>query len=89
LENLNIYDIIKKMNRIKSLLNLKEPKISEVGAKGYSLTIFANKNFDDPKSFVITSVASEAFFKFLKRRIENLILIYSKIIFKLLINDII
>jgi pyruvate,water dikinase len=63
LENLIISDIMKKMNRIKSLSDSKEPKISEVGGKGYFLAILTNNGFNVPKGFVITS---EAFFEFLE-----------------------
>ena len=59
---------------IKSLSELKEQKISEVGGKGYSLAILTNKGFNIPKGFIITS---ELFFDFLKvndltERIEKL-----------------
>ena len=51
------------MNGIKSLSNLKEPKILEVGGKGYSLAILTNNGFNVPVGCVITS---NAFFDFLR-----------------------
>jgi len=48
---------------IKFLNEIKEPKVSELGGKGYSLAVLMNNGFNVPKGFVITS---EAFFKFLK-----------------------
>jgi pyruvate,water dikinase len=51
------------MTIIKSLTELKEPKISEVGGKGYSLAVLINNGFNVPQGFVITS---DAFFTFLK-----------------------
>jgi pyruvate,water dikinase len=47
----------------KILNEIKEPIVSELGGKGYSLVILINNRFNVPKGFVITS---EAFFKFLK-----------------------
>lgn len=62
------------MTFIKSLTELKDPKISEVGGKGYSLAVLINNGFNVPQGFVITL---DAFFKFLKdnnliERIEKL-----------------
>ena len=62
------------MTFIKFLTELKDPKISEVGGKGYSLAVLINNGFNVPQGFVITS---DAFFKFLKannlmERIEKL-----------------
>ena len=62
------------MTIITSLPELKEPKKSEVGGKGYSLAVLINNDFNVPQGFVITS---DAFFKFLKynnliERIEKL-----------------
>ncbi|RJS75587.1 hypothetical protein CW714_00160 [Methanophagales archaeon] len=62
------------MTVIKSLTELKDPKISEVGGKGYSLAVLINNGFNVPQGFVITS---DAFFKFIKynniiERIEKL-----------------
>ncbi|MCW3129867.1 MAG: PEP/pyruvate-binding domain-containing protein [Methanophagales archaeon] len=51
------------MTMIKSLTELTDPKISEVGGKGYSLAVLINNDFNVSQGFVITS---DAFFKFLK-----------------------
>lgn len=53
------------MNEIlaRSLEKIKEPKVSEIGGKGYSLAVLINSGFNVPKGFIITS---EAFFEFLK-----------------------
>jgi len=51
------------MNVIKFLNEIKEPKVSELGGKGYSLAVLMNNGFNVPKGFVVTS---EAFFKFLE-----------------------
>ena len=51
------------LREIKSLAELKDPKISEVGGKAYSLAILIDKGFNVPHGFVITS---KMFFKFLK-----------------------
>jgi pyruvate,water dikinase len=53
---------------VKFLNEIEEPKVSEVGGKGYSLAVLINKGFNVPKGFVITS---EAFFGFLEN--NNLI----------------
>jgi len=63
------------MNMIKFLNEIKEPKVSELGGKGYSLAVLMNNGFNVPKGFVITS---KAFFEFLKEnnlkeRIEKLV----------------
>jgi pyruvate,water dikinase len=63
------------IGEIKSLTELKDPKISEVGGKGYSLAVLINNGFNVPQGFVITS---GVFFKFLKDnnlmdRIEKLV----------------
>lgn len=50
------------MSMIKFLGAIKEPKVSELGGKGYSLAVLINNGFNVPKGFVITS---EAFLKFL------------------------
>ncbi len=60
---------------IKSITELKAPKISEVGGKGYSLAVLINNGFNVPKGFVITS---DTFFEFLKdnnliERIEKIV----------------
>jgi len=51
------------MNVIKFLNEIKEPKVSELGGKGYSLAVLMNHSFNVPKGFVTTS---EVFFKFLE-----------------------
>ena len=51
------------MTFIKFLTELKDPKTSEVGGKGYSLAVLINNGFNVPQGFVSTS---DAFFKFLK-----------------------
>ncbi|MCK4339797.1 MAG: PEP/pyruvate-binding domain-containing protein [Candidatus Cloacimonetes bacterium] len=48
---------------IKFLNKIKDPKVSELGGKGYSLVVLINNGFNVPKGFVITS---EVFFKFLE-----------------------
>jgi pyruvate,water dikinase len=48
---------------IKFLNEIKEPKGSELGGKGYSLAILINNKFNVPRGFV---VISEVFFKFLR-----------------------
>ena len=59
---------------VKFLNEINEPKVSELGGKGYSLVVLINNGFNVPKGFVITS---EVFFKFLRfnnlmGKIENL-----------------
>lgn len=56
------------MGMIKFLNEVKEPKVQELGGKGYSLAVLMNNGFNVPKGFAITS---EAFFKFLEE--NNLI----------------
>lgn len=51
------------MSMIKFLNEIKEPKVSELGGKGYSLAVLVNNGFNVPKGFVITS---DAFFGFLR-----------------------
>jgi pyruvate,water dikinase len=51
------------MNMMMFLEEIKEPKVSELGGKGYSLAVLINNGFNVPQGFVITS---DAFFKFLK-----------------------
>ena len=63
------------MNAIKFLNEVKEPKVLELGGKGYSLAVLMNNGFNVPKGFVITS---KAFFEFLeenntKEKIEKLV----------------
>lgn len=62
------------MSMVKFLNEINEPKVSELGGKGYSLAVLINNGFNVPKGFVITS---EVFFKFLRfnnlmGKIENL-----------------
>jgi len=49
---------------VKFLKEIKQPKISELGGKGYSLAVLINNGFDIPLGFVIIS---EAFFKYLRQ----------------------
>jgi len=58
----------------KVLSEIKEPRISDLGGKGYSLAVLINNRFSVPHGFVIIS---EAFFKFLRdnnlaKKIEKL-----------------
>jgi len=48
---------------VKSFTELRRPKISEVGGKGYSLTVLISNGFNVSKGFVIIS---DAFFEYLK-----------------------
>jgi len=48
---------------VKFLNEIKEPKISELGGKGYSLAILTKNGFNVPKGFVIVSTG---FFEYLK-----------------------
>lgn len=50
------------MKMVKFLSEIKEPKVSELGGKGYSLAILSNSGFNVPKFFVIIS---DAFFRYL------------------------
>lgn len=47
---------------VKSLSDTKEPKVLELGGKGYSLAVLINNGFNVPKGFVIVS---DAFFEYL------------------------
>ena len=51
------------MSIVKFLDEIKEPKVSELGGKGFSLAVLLNNGFNVPKGFVIIS---KAFFKFLE-----------------------
>ncbi|WP_161969670.1 PEP/pyruvate-binding domain-containing protein [Candidatus Methanodesulfokora washburnensis] len=48
---------------IRFLNEIKEPRVSELGGKGYSLTILMKNGFNVPKGFIVTS---QAFFRFLE-----------------------
>ena len=66
--------MVANMSMVKSLSEIKEPKVSELGGKGYSLAVLINNGFNVPKGFVIVS---DAFFEYLKQnnlmnRIEKL-----------------
>jgi len=52
------------MNIVKFLDEIKEPTVSELGGKGYSLAMLINNGFDVPKGFVIES---DTFFDYLKQ----------------------
>ncbi len=65
---------IKNMSMVKLLSKIDQPKISELGGKGYSLSILINNGFNVPKGLVISS---DTFFAYLKQnnlmeRIEKL-----------------
>jgi pyruvate,water dikinase len=67
--------MVPNMTFVKSLTEVKEPEISEVGGKGYSLVVLINNGFKVPNSFVILS---EGFFDYLRQnnlmeKIEKLI----------------
>ncbi|MEM2292791.1 MAG: hypothetical protein QXO15_06850 [Nitrososphaerota archaeon] len=40
---------------VNFLSEIKEPRISEPGGKGYSLAVLLNNGFNVPKGFIITS----------------------------------
>lgn len=52
------------MSMVKFLNEIKEPKVSELGGKGYSLAVLINNGFNVPKGFVI---ASDTFFEYLNQ----------------------
>lgn len=63
------------MSMAKVLSEIKEPRISDLGGKGYSLAVLFNNRFSVPRGFVIIS---DAFFKFLRdnnlaKKIEKLV----------------
>lgn len=49
---------------VKFLSEIEEPKISELGGKGYSLAVLMNNGFNVPKGFVIVS---DTFFEYLRQ----------------------
>jgi pyruvate,water dikinase len=49
---------------VKFLDEIKEPKVSELGGKGYSLAVLTNNGFNVPRGFILIS---EAFFEYLKK----------------------
>jgi pyruvate,water dikinase len=49
---------------VKFLDEIKEPKVSELGGKGYSLAVLFNNGFNVPRGFI---VISEAFFEYLRK----------------------
>jgi phosphoenolpyruvate synthase/pyruvate phosphate dikinase len=60
---------------IKSLNLIKDPKIRELGGKGYCLAVLINSGFNVPKGFTIVA---DAFFEYLKqsnliRKIEHFV----------------
>ena len=52
------------MSMVKFLDEIKEPRVSELGGKGYSLAVLMNNGFNVPKGFVIIS---DTFFGYLKQ----------------------
>jgi pyruvate,water dikinase len=50
------------MSMVKSLSEIKDPKVSELGGKGHSLAVLFNNGFNVPEGFVIYS---DAFFEYL------------------------
>jgi pyruvate,water dikinase len=54
------------MNRVfvKFLDEIKEPKVSELGGKGYSLAVLTSNGFNVPQGFIIVS---EAFFEYVEQ----------------------
>jgi len=52
------------MSMVKFLNEIDEPKVSELGGKGYSLAVLINNGFNVPKGFVIIS---DAFFECLRQ----------------------
>lgn len=59
----------------KSLWQIKQPEIFELGGKGYSLAVLVNNGFNVPKGFVITT---DTFFEYLRQnslmnKIKNLV----------------
>jgi pyruvate,water dikinase len=55
---------VAKMSMVKFFNEVKEPKVSELGGKGYSLAVLINNGFNVPKGFVIVS---DVFFRYLKQ----------------------
>jgi pyruvate,water dikinase len=49
---------------VKFLGEIKEPKVSELGGKGYSLAVLVNNGFNVPRGFILIS---EAFFGYLRK----------------------
>jgi len=56
--------MVAKMSMIKFLNEIKEPTVSELGGKGYFLSVLINNGFNVPKGFVIIS---DTFFEYLKQ----------------------
>jgi len=52
------------VSMVKFLNEIDEPKVSELGGKGYSLAVLINNGFNVPKGFVIIS---DAFFECLRQ----------------------
>jgi len=52
------------MSMVRFLNEIKEPKVSELGGKGYSLSVLIDNGFNVPMGFVIVS---DAFFECLKQ----------------------
>jgi pyruvate,water dikinase len=49
---------------VKFLDEIKKPKVSELGGKGYSLAVLFNNGFNVPRGFILIS---EAFFEYLRK----------------------
>jgi pyruvate,water dikinase len=49
---------------VKFLDEIKEPRVSELGGKGYSLAVLFNNGFNVPRGFILIS---EAFFEYLRK----------------------
>jgi pyruvate,water dikinase len=49
---------------VKFLNEIKEPKVSELGGKGYSLAVLTNNGFNVPRGFIIIS---RTFFEYLRQ----------------------
>jgi pyruvate,water dikinase len=57
--------VVKMKNMfVKFLGEIEEPKVSELGGKGYSLAVLFNNGFNIPRGFIIIS---EAFFEYLRK----------------------
>lgn len=55
---------VAKIDTVKFLNEIREPKVSELGGKGCSLAVLTNKGFRVPKGFVVNS---RVFFEYLEQ----------------------